>query len=470
MISSNFIKKCLYWPARIPLLLTVFILVNAELALSVQPFNESETRGLQVLEDIQNSITALAERVTPTVVNIAPIRKIGRSGGLSRQRNQRVPGTGSGVIISEDGYIVTNNHVVGEETTEAEVRLSDKTKVFAKVIGRDKDTDIALLKVDVDRTLPKAEFGNSSILKVGQWVLAVGNPLGLDRTVTLGVISGIGRERLNLSRYENFLQTDAAINPGNSGGPLFNLRGEVVGINTAIIHMAQGIGFSIPSDMVARIVDQLRSHGRVVRGWLGVGIQPMTRELAKKFHASEGHGVLVNEVFEDEPAHRAGIRPGDIITSIGGSPVNTPNQLSRLVAQVGPGETAEVEIIRDGVHTKLIVAMGERQEKPIVASLPLHKSDVTLGIDVQALTAALAEKFGLQESSGVLVSRVERGSLAHSEGLKEGDLIKEVNRKEVRSVSQFSEALENITPGETILLRVIRKDRAFFVVLKTQQE
>ena len=461
--------KYLNFSGKILLLLTIFVFINSGIALSALPLNASETRGLQVLEDIQNTITALAERVTPTVVNIAPIRKIGGSGRIPRQRNQRVPGTGSGVIISNDGYIVTNNHVVGEDTTEAEVRFSDKTKVFAKVIGRDKDTDIALLKVDVNRTLPKAEFGNSASLKVGQWVLAVGNPLGLDRTVTLGVISGIGRERLNLSRYENFLQTDAAINPGNSGGPLFNLRGEVVGINTAIIHMAQGIGFSIPSDMVARIVDQLRSHGRVVRGWLGVGIQPMTRELAKKFHATEGHGVLVNEVFKDEPAHRAGIRPGDIITSIGGSPVNTPNQLSRLVAQVGPGETAEVEIIRDGVHTKLIVAMGERQEKPIVASLPLHKSDVTLGIDVQALTAALAEKFGLVESSGVLVSRVERGSLAHSEGLKEGDLIKEVNRKEVRSVSQFSEALEDVTSGETILLRVIRKDRAFFVVLKTQQ-
>ena len=458
-----------HFQLKILLLLPIALLLNVDLAFSDKALKESETRGVRILEDIQNSITALAERVTPTVVNIAPIRKIGGSGGLPRQRNQRVPGTGSGVIISEDGYIVTNNHVVGENTTEAEVRLSDKTKVFAKVLGRDKDTDIALLKVSVDRKLAKAEFGNSSILKVGQWVLAVGNPLGLDRTVTLGVISGIGRERLNLSRYENFLQTDAAINPGNSGGPLFNLRGEVVGINTAIIHMAQGIGFSIPSDMVARVVDQLRTHGRVVRGWLGVGIQPMTRELAKKFNAKEGQGVLVNEVFEDEPAHRSGIRPGDIITSIAGNPVNTPNQLSRLVAQVGPGETAKVEIIRDGVQSTVIVAMGERQEKPIVASLPLHKSDVTLGIDVQALTTALAEKFGIQERWGVLVSRVERGSLAHSEGLKEGDLIKEVNRKEIRSVRQFSEALENVTPGETILLRVVRKDRAFFVVLKTQR-
>jgi len=422
---------------------------------------------LQVLEDIQNSIAALAERVTPTVVNISPVRKIGMSRGLS---TPRVSGSGSGVIISDDGFIVTNNHVLGDDSTEAEVRLSDKSKVFAKVIGRDKDTDIALLKVDMNRKLPNAVFGNSSILKVGQWVLAVGNPLGLDRTVTLGVLSGIGRERLNLSKYENFLQTDAAINPGNSGGPLFNLRGEVIGINTAIIHMAQGIGFSIPSDMVARIVKQLQTHGRVVRGWLGVGIQPMTAELAKKFDATKGQGVLVNEVFQDEPAHRAGILPGDIITTIGDAEVNTPNQLSRLVAQVGPGETVTVNLIRDGTPTTIVVAMGEREKKPVTASLPLQKTDVTLGIDVQALTAALAEKFELQEEAGILVSRVERGSLAHSEGIKEGDLITEVNRRPVRSVSQFSESLEKVTPGETILLRVIRKERAFFVVLKTLRQ
>ena len=281
------------------------------------------------------------------------------------------------------------------------------------------------------------------------------------------MISGIGREKLNLSRYENFIQTDAAINPGNSGGPLFNLRGEVVGINTAIIHMAQGIGFSIPSDMVKRVVEQLRVRGRVVRGWLGVGIQPLTTELASKFGVNEDQGVLVNEVFENDPAHMAGIKPGDIITQVQGTPVETPNQLSRLVARIGPGETANLEVIRDGKRTSIAVAMGERQESPIVASLPLQKTEVKLGIDVQALTAALAEKFGLAETSGVLVSKVDRGSLAHTEGLREGDLIKEVNRNEVFSVSQFSEEIQKVKPGETILLRVVRESRAFFVVLKT---
>ncbi|MDX1410617.1 MAG: Do family serine endopeptidase [Nitrospirales bacterium] len=430
--------------------------------------NLENSKGLQVLEEIQNSLTQLAEHVTPTVVNISPIRSMTSSKGFPQPKGPRVPGSGSGVIIHEDGYVVTNNHVIGADTTEAEVRLSDESKFIAQVIGRDQDTDLALLKINTDRDLPTAEFGDSASLKVGQWVLAVGNPMGLDRTVTLGVVSGIGREQLNLSRYENFIQTDAAINPGNSGGPLFNLRGEVVGINTAIIHMAQGIGFSIPSNMVKKIVGQLRKQGRVVRGWLGVGIQPLTPELAAKFGVEEGKGVLVNEVFENDPAHLAGIQPGDIIIKVQNKPVETPNQLSRRVAFIGPGETATLDIIRDGKPLIVKVAMGERQEKAIVASLPLEKSEITLGIDVQGLTAALAEKFGLKERFGVLVSKVERGSLAHNEGIKEGDLIKEVNRQEVRSVSDFSAAMEKAHPGDTILLRVVRGSRAFFVVLKTQ--
>ncbi|MDH3772270.1 MAG: trypsin-like peptidase domain-containing protein, partial [Nitrospirota bacterium] len=301
---------------------------------------DQEIRGLQALEDIQFTITSLAERVTPMVVNITPIREITSSQGFKRKGSYS-QGSGSGVIIREDGVIVTNNHVVGEDTSEAEVRLSDKSHAIARVIGRDKETDIAVLKIETDRKLPAAQFGDSRSLKVGQWVLAVGNPMGLDRTVTLGVISGIGRERLNLSKYENFIQTDAAINPGNSGGPLFNLRGEVIGINTAIIHMAQGIGFSIPADMVSGVVDQLVSQGRVVRGWLGVGIQALTKELAKQFGIKEGQGVLINEVYEDDPAYAAGIKPGDIILMVEDQPVDSPNQLSRLVAQVGPGEKAK---------------------------------------------------------------------------------------------------------------------------------
>lgn len=426
-----------------------------------------ELRGLELLEDIEHTITGLAERVMPTVVNITPIREIPQGQGFQR-RAPFSQGSGSGVIIREEGIIVTNNHVVGEDATEADIRLSDKSNMIAQVIGRDKETDIAVLKIQSDRVFPAAHFGDSNTLKVGQWVLAVGNPMGLDRTVTLGVISGIGRERLNLSRYENFIQTDAAINPGNSGGPLFNLRGEVIGINTAIIHMAQGIGFSIPADMVSRVVDQLVTQGRVVRGWLGVGIQSLTKELAEQFGIREGRGVLVNEVYEHDPAHMAGILPGDIILSVDDSPVDSPNQLSRLVARVGPGDNAKILLLRDGKELTYLVPMAERQEKSVLASLPLQKTEVTLGMDVQALTAALAEQFELQETVGVLVTKVEPGGLAHSEGIQEGDLINEVNRQTIRTVTQFSEAVGKVKPGQTVLLRIIRKARAFFIVIKTQ--
>ncbi len=438
---------------------------NLALASSV---TDRELRGLQALEDIQFTITSLAERVTPMVVNITPIREITSSQGFKR-RGSYVQGSGSGVIIREDGIIVTNNHVVGEDTTEAEVRLSDKSRAIARIIGRDKETDIAVLKIEPDKPLPAAVFGNSESLRVGQWVLAVGNPMGLDRTVTLGVISGIGRERLNLSKYENFIQTDAAINPGNSGGPLFNLRGEVIGINTAIIHMAQGIGFSIPADMVSRVVEQLVARGRVVRGWLGVGIQGLTKELAQQFGIKEGQGVLINEVYEDDPAHAAGIQPGDIILTVDGKSVDSPNQLSRLVARVGPGEKAVIRLLRDGNEMTYHVPMAERPEKKTLASLPSQKTAIKLGLDVQTLTAALAEEFELKETVGVLVSKVERGGLAHSEGIQEGDFITEVNRQSTRNITQFSEALEKVKPGQTVLLRIIRKARAFFIVLKTSQ-
>lgn len=453
--------------SKIAIFSIVYVCIATSLSWAETPADK-ELRGLQALEEIQSTITSLAERVMPMVVNITPIREITSSDGFKR-RGSYTQGSGSGVIVREDGIIVTNNHVVGEDTTEAEVRLSDKTHQIARIIGRDKETDIAVLKIETDRKLPAAQFGDSSVLKVGQWVLAVGNPMGLDRTVTLGVISGIGRERLNLSKYENFIQTDAAINPGNSGGPLFNLRGEVIGINTAIIHMAQGIGFSIPADMVSRVVDQLVSQGRVVRGWLGVGIQGLTKELSKQFGIKEGEGVLINEVYEDDPAYAAGIKPGDIILTVDDEPVDSPNQLSRLVARVGPGENAKIRVLRDGKEMIYHVPMAERPEKTTLASLPFQKSEVKLGLDVQALTAALAEEFEIKESVGVLVSKVERGGLANSEGIQEGDFITEVNRHPVRSVAQFSEVLEKVNPGQTVLLRIIRKARAFFIVLKTQQ-
>lgn len=420
--------------------------------------------GLRMLEELQTVITDLAEEAKPSVVSIFPIQVTGRS----RETGERVPnstGSGSGVIVDAVGHIITNNHVVGD-ATEVEVRLSDKTKLFAQVIGKDPDTDLAVLKVTTDHPLPAARFGDSSGVKVGQWVLAVGNPFGLDRTVTLGVVSGIGRENINLSRYENFIQTDASINPGNSGGPLFDLRGDIIGINTAIINFAQGIGFAIPSNMAKQVMNQLINKGKVVRAWLGVGLQPLTPDLAIKFGVDENEGVLVNEVFERDPAALAGIKPGDVITKVDGALVDTPNKLSRLVAALDPGSLAMVEVVRDGKRINLNVALSERRDAVVPASLPQSRSDFKLGIDVQDLTAGLAEKFRLNESRGVLISKVESGSLAQAEGLREGDLIKEVNRVETGTVGEFTIAVAKVKRGDTILLRVLREGRAFYVVLK----
>lgn len=436
-----------------------------------EPDRSAPTRsanGLQMLEEIQTVITELAESAKPSVVNLFPLSGPGRARELPQERIPNSPGSGSGLIVDADGHIVTNNHVIGD-ATEIEVRLSDKSTLIGQVIGKDPDTDLAVIKVTPEHPLVYAKFGDSSSVRVGQWVLAVGNPFGLDRTVTLGVVSGIGRENINLSRYENFIQTDASINPGNSGGPLFNLHGEVIGINTAIINFAQGIGFAIPSNMAKQVIQQLLAKGRVVRGWLGVGIQPLTPELARKFGVREGEGVLVNEVFEKDPAASAGIKPGDIITKIDGNPVDTPNRLSRLVAGLLPGATTKVEVVRDQTRLTLEVGLTERRDTAVVASLPQARTEVKLGLDVQDLTAGLADKFKLRESKGVLITKVDPGSLAQSEGLREGDLIKEVNRAEVGTVGEFSTAISKIRRGETVLLRVLRENRAFYVVLKSSE-
>lgn len=426
----------------------------------------ADSPGIRMLEEIQTVITELAEQAKPSVVNLFPLQGPARSREPAGDRPPpNAPGSGSGVIVDSEGHIITNNHVIGD-ASEVEVRLSDKTKLIAKVIGKDPDTDLALLQVTAGRPLRGVRFGDSSGVKVGQWVLAVGNPFGLERTVTLGVVSGIGRENVNLSRYENFIQTDASINPGNSGGPLFNLRGEVIGINTAIINFAQGIGFAIPSNMVKQVIEQLLAKGKVVRGWLGVGIQPLTPELAKKFGVAEGEGVLVNEVFEKDPAASAGIKPGDIIVKIDGVTVDSPNKLSRLIGILPPGAVSKIEVVRDLKAMVLDVPLTERRDAAVVASLPQARTEVRLGLDVQDLTAGLADKFKLQEPKGVLITKVEPSSLAQAEGLREGDLIKEVNRADVATVGDFTAALGRVRRGDTVLLRVLRENRAFYVVLK----
>jgi len=438
--------------------------------LGISPAAE-ELSGLRLLEEIQNVLVTLADRVKPAVVNIAPLSASVKSGETPRDRGPNNPGTGSGVIVDKEGLIVTNNHVVGD-AKEVEVRLSDKSKFVGQVIGRDPDTDIAIVKITPTADLPTVPFGDSSKVRVGQWVMAVGNPFSLDRTVTLGVVSGLERDAVRLSRYEAFIQTDASINPGNSGGPLFNIKGEVIGINTAIINYAQGIGFAIPSNMVQQVVGQLRSRGKVIRGWLGVGIQEVTADLAAKFSIKENDGVLVNDVFENEPAARAGLKPGDIIAKVDGRRVETPAGLSRAVAGLTPGTKIELDVIRNGERRTVTVDLGERKEDAVVASIPAPplQPEVKLGLSVQDLTPELADKFKIKDQKGVLVNKVDPGSVAQEQGLREGDLIKEVNRQAVASSEEFKSAVAQAKKGESVLLRVVRENRAFYSVLSPKEK
>jgi len=432
-----------------------------------------ELSGLRLLEEIQSVLVTLADRVKPAVVNIAPLSSASAKSGETPRgdRGPNNPGTGSGVIVDKEGLIVTNNHVVGD-AKEVEVRLSDKSKFIGQVIGRDPDTDIAIVKITPTTDLPTVSFGDSSKVRVGQWVMAVGNPFSLDRTVTLGVVSGLERDAVRLSRYEAFIQTDASINPGNSGGPLFNIKGEVIGINTAIINYAQGIGFAIPSNMVQQVTGQLRVRGKVTRGWLGVGIQEVTAELAGKFGIKENDGVLVNDVFENEPAARAGLKPGDIIAKVDGRRVETPAGLSRAVAGLTPGTKIELDVIRGGERRTITVDLGERKEDAVVASIPSPppQPEVKLGLSVQDLTPELADKFKIKDQKGVLVNKVDPGSVAQEQGLREGDLIKEVNRQAVASAEEFKSAVAQAKKGESVLLRVIRENRAFYSVLSPKEK
>ena len=429
-----------------------------------------EPAGLELLIQLENVFVEISDRVKPAVVNISPSRHptLGKKGEHPSRGRPDTPGTGSGVIISKEGYIVTNSHVVGG-AKEVQVRLSDKRKFIGRVIGKDPDTDLAVVKVDPEGDLPVVDWGESSKAKVGQWVIAVGNPFGLDRTVTVGVISGIGRENVQLSRYEDFIQTDASINPGNSGGPLFNIHGKVIGINTAIINFAQGIGFAIPSDMAQDIVKQLIERGQVVRGWLGVGIQAVTEDLAGKFGVKASEGVLINEVFEGDPADKSGLLPGDIITKINGKVVDTPQTLSRIIAGMGPDKKIKVVVMRDGKGKTITVTLAQRKDEAIVASIPPEPKSL-LGITVEDLTDELAERYKLKEEKGALVTKVDPGSIGEAQGLKEGDLIREVNRKEIKGKDDFSKVSSDVEKGESLLIRVIRENRAFYVVLKTEEE
>ena len=369
---------------------------------------------------------------------------------------------GSGFIVDKEGYIVTNNHVV-ENADEILVKLSDGKEYDAELVGRDPKTDLALIKIKGSSDFVPLPMGNSDQLDVGSWVVAIGSPFGLEQTVTAGIVSAKGRV-IGAGPYDNFIQTDASINPGNSGGPLLNMNGEVVGINTAIIARGQGIGFAIPINMAQNIVNELKEHGSVTRGWLGVGIQDLTPELAEYYGLEEKKGVLVSQVFKGDPAEEAGIKPNDIIVSVDGETVNTGRELSAKIADLEVGKKTKIVVIRDGKEKTITAKLAERKDPDVVASKQDLKDNGELGLQVSELNSKTARQFGhTEEDDGVLVVGVKPGSKADKAGIQQGDLLKEINRKPVDSIKSLKSELKDKS-GDSMQILVKRPSAGYLVI------
>jgi len=387
--------------------------------------------------------------------------------GENAPGSRKTHALGSGIIIDNEGLILTNNHVV-EQADEIKIKTDAEKEYDAKVVGRDPKTDLALIRVTPDKEFPKpVRLGNSDAIRVGDWVMAVGNPFGLGHTVTAGIISAKGRV-IGAGPYDDFLQTDAAINPGNSGGPLFDMNGEVVGVNTAIVAQGQGIGFAIPINLAKEILTQLKT-GKVTRGWLGIMIQDITPELAKSFDIQETKGVIVADIVADGPAEKAGLKRGDVITTVNGKGLDNAHALSRLVASTAPDTNVTIQVIRDGKSKEIKATIGTMPADG--SETTPTKKESTWGVTVQNLTPELAQRFGWDQSEyGVVISNVQPGSPAADSKLRQGDLIKEVNRQKIQNLKDYNHALQKAKKGESLLLLVKRGERTFFVALKAPAE
>lgn len=447
-------------------------------------WKESESVAATKTPGALPSFADLVEDLKRTVVNIQVVKKI-QTGPLPFFRGPRgerdpfrdfferffgdqVPkefeqkGLGSGVIISSDGYVLTNNHVV-EGADEILVKISEKEQYQAKVVGSDPTTDLALLKLEAERDLPSANLGDSDSLRVGEWVIAIGNPFGLEHTVTAGIVSAKGRV-IGSGPYDDFIQTDASINPGNSGGPLFNLQGEVVGINTAIVATGQGIGFAIPINVAKDELPQLREKGKVTRGWLGVQIQAWEPGMAQKFGLKEEKGALVGRVIEGEPAERAGIQKGDVILEVEGRKIKDTKDLLNTVARLQPGRKVKVVVWRDGKERTFTVELGERPAEGEVSAEPAPSKEDRIGLTVQDITPQMAERMELEKPEGVLISNVKPGSPGAKGGLQRGDVIHEMERQPVKSVKDYQRILSKVGKDSVLLWIQRGKHRRYVVV------
>lgn len=455
--------------------------------------------SIVILDRLGKAFSSVARDVAPAVVNVRVEKEIKGAylqdpgelfndpfferffgpGFRHRQPNKREPtprhqrGAGSGFIISDDGYILTNNHVVGDADTIT-VHLEDKREFKAKIIGTDAQSDVALIKIDA-KNLPTVPLGDSDKIEVGEWVIAIGSPFELNHTVTVGVVSAKGRDRVGINDYENFIQTDAAINPGNSGGPLLNIYGKVVGINTAIFSRSggyMGIGFAIPINMAKSIQQQLMNDGKVTRGWLGVAIQDVDKDLADSFGLKSAQGVLISEVSADTPAGKAGIKQGDVLLTMDGIKLTGVADLRNRVAMTTPGKKAVFTLSRDGKTKKIVVTIGEQPadfgHKAMQRPMGHDSSLKDMGLSLQNLSGELAERFGYKMGQGVLVVDVAPGSAAEKAGIKPGHLIEELNRHRVHSLDELQSVLEKSENKKQVLLRVRAGEYSRYVVLRLE--
>ncbi len=475
-------------------------------ALAVMPIGNAlravEEEDLQVAKALSNTIATVAERVGPAVVYVKAERTVEVRGrdlpfGLPQipeelrpffeqlpqmQPPQSVPAQGSGFLIDEQGHVLTNNHVV-QNAEEITVYLPDERTFEAEIVGTDPKTDLAILQIqDPDGPMPSVELGDSDKLRVGELVIAIGAPFGFTKTVTLGVVSATGRE-LRLAAYENYIQTDAAVNPGNSGGPLFNLDGEVVGVNTAIsspTRASVGLGFAIPINMARRIARQLIEEGKVTRGWIGVGIQDIEPDMADMLENYPGEGgVIITQVGPDQPAEEAGIEAGDVILSFAGKQVEDVNHLRNLVANSKVGEAVPIKILRAGEVRTLQITPARQPRRISLTGAPEEEAPPTdedrdlsrsFGLEVQPLAENLTERFGYEpDQQGVLISGVQRGSSAADKGLRPGMVIVEVAQQPVTDMESFRRAMRAVKDEDAVLFRIqMGSESARYVVLKRE--
>jgi len=442
-------------------------------------------KSMNVLNELGQAMAEIAEAVKPSIVNISTTRTVQLKGQINpffndpffrrffgdqfnMPKERKTPSLGSGVIVTSDGYILTSSHVI-QGAEEINVTLSDKSEFKGKIIGNDPMTDIGIIKIDAEN-LPAIPWGNSDSLRVGETVLAIGSPYGLSQTVTMGIVSAVGRANVGIADYEDFIQTDAAINPGNSGGALVNVKGELVGINAAIFSTTggyQGIGFAVPANMARNVMDSLINKGKVIRGWFGVTIQPLTLELAKQFNLKEDKGALIGDVIENSPAEKAGLLRGDVIIEYEGKKIDEPTQLRNMVANTPPGEKVEVKIIRNNKIETRQLTIGELPADTQKLSQATYDNSLK-GVTVQDLTPEIMGRFKLPDKlKGVIVSDVSADSPAHMI-LAQGDVIMEINRESINNTKDYDTVVSRLNTENDILLLIFRNGSSLFITLSAK--